>query len=87
MRKEVKKKLIWASLLIVFYVLLIYPIGPLVHKHILSAITPGYVSKSIGMTDLHWAAWEGRKGAVERFLTEGADIDSRDENGDCRNRW
>jgi len=35
----------------------------------------------VGMTDLHWAAWEGRKDDIEKLLAKGAEVDCRDGNG------
>ncbi|MHC4159031.1 MAG: ankyrin repeat domain-containing protein [Planctomycetota bacterium] len=49
------------------------------HRSILRHLSP--FSRLTGMTDLHWAAWDGRTGAVKKLLAKGADVNCRDKDG------
>jgi len=40
------------------------------------------IGDTSGMTDVHWAVWDGRKSAVEKLLEQGVNVNSRDRSGE-----
>ncbi len=76
-----KKKIKWVVSGIIIWVFLIALINLGLRKHLLSFITPNYMSEKAGMTDLHWAAWEGRTKDIEKLISRGAEVNCKDING------
>jgi len=74
----VKKKK--AILIVIIAAVLFIMLSLVSPKHESSFLRLGGSNIS-GMTDLHWAAWDGRTKAVEKLLAKGVDVNCRNKDG------
>lgn len=79
-RKMTRERKLAITALVAIGILTI-PISLIFRRHtsVIRHLSP--FSRLTGMTDLHWAAWDGRTGTVKKLLAHGADVNCRDKDG------